>query len=57
MGWGVGVHTRGYDRRHSARRDGHVAADEYFFAEQNARLVMNAEQYYRSMLYGRGYPA
>jgi erythromycin esterase-like protein len=36
-----------------ARRDGRIAADEYFFAEQNARLVMNAEQYYRSMLYGR----
>jgi erythromycin esterase-like protein len=31
------------------RRDGHVAEDEYFFAEQNARLVRNAEQYYRAM--------
>lgn len=30
-------------------RDGHVAEDEYFFAEQNARLVRNAERYYRSM--------
>jgi erythromycin esterase-like protein len=36
-----------------ARRDGHVAEDEYFFAEQNARLVRNAEQYYRSMFGGR----
>jgi erythromycin esterase-like protein len=36
-----------------AGRDGHVAADEYFFAEQNARLVRNAEQYYRSMFAGR----
>jgi len=32
-----------------ARRDGWVAADEFFYAEQNARLVKNAEQYYRSM--------
>jgi erythromycin esterase-like protein len=36
-----------------ARRDGRVAADEFFFAEQNARLVKNAEAYYRSMFRGR----
>jgi erythromycin esterase-like protein len=36
-----------------ANRDGRVAADEYFFAEQNARLVQNAEQYYRAMFGGR----
>jgi erythromycin esterase-like protein len=36
-----------------ANRDGYVAEDEYFFAEQNARLVRNAEQYYRSMFGGR----
>lgn len=36
-----------------ANRDGRVAADEYFFAEQNARLVRNAEQYYRAMFGGR----
>ena len=36
-----------------ASRDGHVAEDEYFFAEQNARLAMNAEEYYRSMFRGR----
>jgi len=35
------------------RRDGRVAADEFFFAEQNARLVRNAEAYYRSMFQGR----
>ena len=35
-----------------ARRDGWVAADEFFYAEQNARLVKNAEQYYRSMFRG-----
>jgi erythromycin esterase-like protein len=35
-----------------ARRDGRVAEDEYFFAEQNARLVANAETYYRAM-FGR----
>lgn len=33
--------------------DGLVAEDEYFFAEQNARLVMNAERYYREMYRGR----
>src|ERR1700719_4279426 len=32
-----------------ARRDGRVAEDELFYAEQNARLVKNAEEYYRSM--------
>jgi erythromycin esterase-like protein len=32
-----------------ANRDGRVAADEFFIAEQNARLVKNAEQYYRTM--------
>jgi erythromycin esterase-like protein len=36
-----------------ASRDGRVAADEYFFAEQNARLVRNAEEYYRTMFRGR----
>ena len=36
-----------------AGRDGRIAADEYFFAEQNARLVRNAEEYYRSMFRGR----
>jgi erythromycin esterase-like protein len=36
-----------------AQRDGRVAADEFFFAEQNARLVRNAERYYRSMFRGR----
>jgi erythromycin esterase-like protein/predicted phosphoribosyltransferase len=32
-----------------ARRNGQVAEDELFYAEQNARLVKNAEAYYRSM--------
>jgi erythromycin esterase-like protein len=31
------------------RRDGWVADDEFFFAEQNARLVRNAEEYYQQM--------
>ena len=31
------------------KRDGAVPAEEYFFAEQNARLVANAENYYRQM--------
>lgn len=34
-------------------RDGFVARDEYFYAEQNARLVANAEEYYREMFRGR----
>src|SRR5260370_24606753 len=32
-----------------ARRDGRVTEDELFNAEQNARVVKNAEAYYRSM--------
>lgn len=37
-----------------ARENGQGLADEIFFAEQNARLVSNAERYYRSMFSGRG---
>jgi erythromycin esterase-like protein len=43
-------------QRHAAeyaRRDGRVAEDELFYAEQNARLARNAEEYYRSMFRGR----
>jgi erythromycin esterase-like protein len=36
-----------------AHRDGRLARDEFFYAEQNARLVKNAEEYYRSMFRGR----
>jgi erythromycin esterase-like protein len=36
-----------------AQGDGQVAADEFFYAEQNARLVKNAEEYYRTMFRGR----
>jgi erythromycin esterase-like protein len=36
-----------------ARRDGRIAADEFFYAEQNARLVRNAEKYYRQMFRSR----
>jgi erythromycin esterase-like protein len=36
-----------------ASRDGRVAEDEAFYAEQNARLAKNAEEYYRSMFAGR----
>ncbi len=36
-----------------ARRDGRPAADDLFYAEQNARLVANAEQYYRAMFGSR----
>jgi erythromycin esterase-like protein len=34
-------------------RDGSRGADDYFYAEQNARLVRNAEEYYRAMFGGR----
>ncbi len=40
-------------RAEYASRDGRVARDEFFYAEQNARLVKNAEQYYRSMFRSR----
>jgi erythromycin esterase-like protein len=36
-----------------ANRDGRVAADEFFSAEQNALLAKNAEEYYRAMFRGR----
>lgn len=34
-------------------RDGRAAADELFFAEQNALVAKSAEQYYRAMYRGR----
>ena len=34
-------------------REGDSGSDEFFAAEQNARLVKNAEEYYRSMFRGR----
>jgi len=36
-----------------ASRDGHVEPDGFFVAEQNARLVKNAERYYRAMFGSR----
>jgi erythromycin esterase-like protein len=36
-----------------AQRNGRIPEDEFFFAEQNARLVKNAEEYYRTMFGGR----
>lgn len=36
-----------------AAQGGAAGEDEHFFAEQNARLVMNAEEYYRTMFRGR----
>jgi erythromycin esterase-like protein len=35
-----------------AQRDGRIASDEYFVAEQNARVVKDAEAYYRAMFRG-----
>lgn len=42
-----------HDAERLIRKGGEVSADEHFFAEQNARLVMNAEAYYRTMFRGR----
>jgi erythromycin esterase-like protein len=42
-------------RRHAAEyamRDGRIAEDDYFFTEENARLVRDAEHYYRTMYLG-----
>jgi erythromycin esterase-like protein len=50
VGQWMEMHQRAADL---ARRDGRVARDAFFFAEQNARLVKNAEQYYRSMFHER----
>jgi erythromycin esterase-like protein len=36
-----------------SRLDGRIPEDEFFYAEQNARLVKNAEEYYRTMFRGR----
>lgn len=36
-----------------AQRDGRLPEDEHFFAEQNARLIKNAEVYYRAMFGSR----
>ena len=46
------VDMRRRPAEHTAR-DGGVEADELFAAEQNARLVKNAEEYYRTMFTGR----
>jgi erythromycin esterase-like protein len=35
-----------------AQRNGRIAPDEYFVAEQNARVVQHAEAYYRAMFHG-----
>jgi erythromycin esterase-like protein len=35
------------------KHEGRQAEDEYFYAEQNARVVKDAEEYYRTMFEGR----
>ena len=35
------------------QRDGKIAAEELFYAEQNAVVARNAEKYYRAMYWGR----
>ena len=44
------LNQRAYEYMH---RDGQIAEDDFFSAEQNARLVKNAEEYYRSMFQDR----
>ncbi len=44
------LQRRSYEYLH---RDGQIAEDDFFSAEQNARLVRNAEEYYRGMFQGR----
>jgi erythromycin esterase-like protein len=39
-------------QRLAAEREGWIDADRQFFAEQNARLVVNAEEYYRAVFRG-----
>jgi erythromycin esterase-like protein len=46
----LALHQR---RAELLKRDGAAAADEYFYAEQNARVARNAEHYYRTMMHGR----
>ncbi len=46
----VEMHTRAAQL---AMHDGKVAEDEFFSAQQNARLAKNAEAYYRAMFRGR----
>ena len=46
----IELQRRTYEYVH---RDGQIAEDDFFSAEQNARLVRNAEEYYRSMFRGR----
>ncbi|BDP41905.1 hypothetical protein DAETH_18740 [Deinococcus aetherius] len=40
-------------RREAELAQGPLGGDEHFFAEQNARLAKNAENYYRAMFRGR----
>src|SRR5258706_1859596 len=44
------LQQRAYEYMH---RDGLIAEDDFFSAEQNARLVKNAEEYYRGMFQDR----
>jgi erythromycin esterase-like protein len=44
------LQRRAYEYMH---RDGQIAEDDFFSAEQNARLVRNAEEYYRGMFQDR----
>jgi erythromycin esterase-like protein len=49
---GRGVRRQLVELQRLAERDTWLDEDRHFFAEQNARLVVNAEEYYRSMFRG-----
>ncbi|WP_284352301.1 erythromycin esterase family protein [Roseisolibacter agri] len=49
----VDLRRRAPDADADDARDADDAADDFFSAEQNARLVLDAERYYRSMFHGR----
>lgn len=46
----IELRQRAYDY---IKRDGFAMEEDYFCAEQNARVIVDAEQYYRSMFKGR----
>jgi erythromycin esterase-like protein len=46
----INLRRRSYDY---IKRDGFVMEEEYFCAEQNAKVVVGAEEYYRTMFKGR----
>jgi erythromycin esterase-like protein len=48
------ANLRAKETEYLSHNDAAASADEFFFAEQNARLVINAEAYYREMFRSGG---